>query len=80
MKIDIKSYSSVFTLISAILFLILGAVMYTNPREVVIFTTYIFGGLLIIVGIFKCTKKEYHNLTGQIKYMYFEEIDILENN
>lgn len=29
---------------------------------------------------FKCQKKEYHNLTGQIKYMYFEEIDVLENN
>ncbi|MBP3255934.1 MAG: hypothetical protein J6M60_05550 [Clostridia bacterium] len=29
---------------------------------------------------FKCSKKEYHNLTGQIKYMYFEEVDILENN
>lgn len=29
---------------------------------------------------FKCINKEYHNLTGQIKYMYFEEIDILEDN
>jgi hypothetical protein len=30
--------------------------------------------------IFKCSKKEYHNLTNQIKYMYFEEVDILEDN
>ena len=29
---------------------------------------------------FKCSKKEYHNLTGQIKYMYFEEVDIQNNN
>ena len=27
---------------------------------------------------FKCTKKEYHELTGQIKYMYFEEVDLLD--
>ena len=29
---------------------------------------------------FKCMKKEYHNLTSQIKYMYFEEIDIIQEN
>ena len=32
---------------------------------------------------FKCIKKEYHELTNQIKYMYFEEVDltdIQENN
>ena len=56
MKISIKNYSNVFVLISSILFLILGAVMYTNPKEVVIFTTYIFGGLLVAIGLFKCVK------------------------
>ena len=56
MKVSIKNYSSIFVLISSILFLILGAVMYTNPKEVVIFSTYIFGGLLIIIGLFKCIK------------------------
>ena len=30
--------------------------MYTNPKEVVIVTTYVFGGLLAIVGVFKCIK------------------------
>ena len=56
MKIGYKDYSSVFVLISSILFLILGSIMYTKPDAVVIFTTYIFGGLLIIVGLFKCVK------------------------
>ena len=56
MKDSIKKYSNVFSLLSSILFLILGAVMYTNPKEVVIVTTYVFGSLLIIVGLFKCIK------------------------
>lgn len=56
MKASIKNYSNVFVLISSILFLILGAVMYTNPKAVVIFTTYIFGGLLILIGVFNCVK------------------------
>ena len=57
MKVSVKKYSNIFVLISSILFLILGAVMYTNPKEVVIFSTYIFGGLLITIGLFKCVKK-----------------------
>ena len=56
MKESVKNYSNIFVLISSILFLILGAVMYTKPDAVVIFTTYIFGGLLIIIGLFKCVK------------------------
>ena len=56
MKVSVKNYSNVFVLISSILFLILGAIMYTNPKAVVIFTTYIFGGLLILVGVFNCVK------------------------
>ena len=56
MKISIKNYSGIFNLLGSILFLILGAIMYTKPSAVVIFTTYIFGGLLIVVGLFKCIK------------------------
>jgi len=56
MKISFKDYSNIFVLISSILFLILGSIMYTRPDAVVIFTTYIFGGLLILIGLFKCVK------------------------
>ena len=56
MKEGIKKYSNLFVLLSSILLLILGAVIYTKPETVVIFTTYIFGGLLIIVGLYKCIK------------------------
>ena len=56
MKVSVKNYSNILILVSSILFLILGAVMFTKPNEVVIFSTYIFGGLLIIIGLFKCIK------------------------
>ncbi|MBQ8892222.1 MAG: DUF308 domain-containing protein [Bacilli bacterium] len=56
MKIKVKDYSNVFVLVSSIIFLILGAVMYTKPDAVVIITTYVFGGLLILIGVFKCVK------------------------
>ena len=56
MKVSIKNYSNVFVLVSSILFLILGAVMWTKPEAVVIITTYIFGGILILIGLFKCVK------------------------
>lgn len=56
MKFKVKDYSNIFVLISSIIFLILGAVMYTKPDAVVIITTYVFGGLLILVGLFKCVK------------------------
>jgi len=56
MKISSKKYSNLLTLIVAIAFLILGAFMYKNPDAVIIYTTYVIGGLLIIIGIFKCFK------------------------
>lgn len=56
MKVSLKNYSSIFVLVSAILFLILGAVMYTKPDAVVIITTYVLGSLLIVIGLFKCVK------------------------
>ena len=56
MKIKVKDYSNIFALVSSIIFLILGAVMYTKPDAVVIITTYVFGGLLILIGLFKCIK------------------------
>ncbi len=51
-----KRYSEITGLISGIVFLILGAVMYTRPDAIVVFTTYIIGGLMIFLGIFKCIK------------------------
>ena len=51
-----KYYSKITGLISGIVFFILGAVMYTKPDAIVVFTTYIIGGLMIFLGIFKGIK------------------------
>ena len=56
MKIEVKSYSSMALLISSIVFFILGAIMFTNPSAVVLFVSYVIGGLIIILGLFKCVK------------------------
>lgn len=44
-------YSENSSLISSILFLVLGVVLFTNPGRVVEFISYILGALLIIIGI-----------------------------
>ena len=56
MKIEVKNYSSIGVLISSIIFFILGAVMFTNPEAIVLIVSYVIGGLIIILGIFKCIK------------------------
>lgn len=56
MKKLVKNYSSVVSLIISILFFILGAVMFTNPDAIVLFISYVIGGLIILIGIFKCIK------------------------
>lgn len=56
MKKLVKNYSSVVSLIISILFFILGAVMFTNPDAIVLFISYVIGGLIILIGTFKCIK------------------------
>jgi len=56
MRIEIKNYSSIVSLLMSIVFFILGAVMFTNPEAIVLFVSYVIGGLIIIVGLFKCIK------------------------
>ena len=48
MKIEIKSYANNSSLVSAVLFFILGAIMFTNPDTMVIAVSKIFGGILIL--------------------------------
>ena len=42
------------TLISSILFLIVGIILFTDPASIVKFISYFFGGILIGVGIYRC--------------------------
>ena len=41
-------------LINAIIFFVLGVVLFSNPDAVVKVISYILGGILILVGIYKC--------------------------
>lgn len=56
MKINVKSYSDIISLISSIIFFILGAIIFTKPEVIVLFISYVLGGLMIIIGLFKCVK------------------------
>ena len=56
MKINVKSYSDIISLISSIIFFILGAIIFTKPEIIVLFISYVIGGLMIVIGLFKCVK------------------------
>jgi len=56
MKIGIKSYSSIISLIFSIIFFILGAIIFTRPEIIILFISYVIGGIIIIIGLFKCIK------------------------
>lgn len=56
MKIGVKSYSSIISLIYSIIFFILGAIIFTRPEIIILFISYVIGGIIIIIGLFKCLK------------------------
>lgn len=60
MKIEIKAKSKKISLLSAILFLIVGALMLANPNKVVAIISYVVGVVLIAYGIFSCIKNYFN--------------------
>ena len=56
MKIGVKSYSNIISLINSIIFFILGAIIFTKPEIIILFISYVIGGIIIIIGVFKCIK------------------------
>jgi len=67
MKLDTfkeKNYSNVSSLITAIIFFIVGSIIFTNPNSVVKFIAYVLGGIFSIIGLIKILvyyyKKEKH--------------------
>ena len=56
MRIEVKSYNNNSSLVSAILFFILGAIMFTNPGAMVVVVSRILGGILILFGLYSCIK------------------------
>lgn len=56
MKIGLKSYSDIISLIYSIIFFILGAIIFTKPEIIILFISYVIGGIFALIGIFKCIK------------------------
>ena len=56
MKIGVKSNSNLISLIYSIIFFILGAIVFTRPEIIILFISYVIGGIIIIIGLFKCIK------------------------
>lgn len=52
-RLKVIGYNNTNSLLSAILFLIIGAVLFFNPGGIVKFISYIIGSLLMICGIIK---------------------------
>jgi len=53
MKIEVKSYSTSSSLLSSIIFLILGAFLISNADSVITWISYIVGSLLSMIGLIK---------------------------
>jgi uncharacterized membrane protein HdeD (DUF308 family) len=64
MKIEIKTQNGKVNLITAIIFLIVGALMLANPNQVVAIISYICGVVLIVYGIYSCIKNYYDTKTN----------------
>ena len=56
MKKVIKNNASIMSLILAIIFLIIGAVMFTRPEFIVLVFSYVMGGIIILFGVYNCIK------------------------
>jgi len=56
MKTGVKSYLDVISLIYSIIFFILGAIIFTKPEVIILFISYVIGGIFSIIGLFKCIK------------------------
>ena len=56
MKIGVKSYSDVISVIYSIIFFILGAIIFTKPEVIILFISYVIGWIFAIICLFKCIK------------------------
>lgn len=60
MKLEIRTQRNKLNIITAILFLIVGALLVSNPDRVIAIISYIIGTVLILIGIYSCIKNYYN--------------------
>lgn len=69
-----KGYSNITSLISAILFFIIGSIIFTNPNGTVKFIAYVLGGCFSIIGLFKTLV--YYYRKKKEKEVFFKDLVI----
>ncbi len=69
-KIVIRSYETKKSLLSPIIFLIIGILLFVNPGQVTEFISYIFGGVFLALGVgkFVIDSKRSDHTTGDTFY------------
>ena len=60
MKIEFNKEKSKRSLISAIIFFIIGALLFTNPNMVIAIISYLIGSILVLIGIYKFIRNYYN--------------------
>jgi len=52
-KLKEKNYKDISSLISAIIFFIIGSIIFANPNNLVTYIAYIIGGILLVISLVK---------------------------
>ena len=60
MKIEFNKTKSKNSLVSAIIFFIIGALLFTNPNMVIAIISYTIGAILVLLGLYKFIKNYYN--------------------
>ena len=60
MKVEIKKNNNKINILTAIIFLVIGALLIADPDKVIAIISYIIGTLLIMFGIYSCIKNYYN--------------------
>ena len=60
MKIEIRTQKNKLNIFNAILFLIVGALLISNPDRVIAIVSYAVGTILVLIGIYSCIKNYYN--------------------
>lgn len=84
-KIEVRTYNMGESLFNAILFFILGIILFTNPNGIVKVLIYIIGGISILIGIFKLlmcyklpeTKENQKEIVNGLVYMIIGMVTIV---
>ena len=84
-KVEVRTYNMGESLFNAILFFILGIILFTNPNGIVKVLIYIIGGISILIGIFKLlmcyklpqTKENQKEIVNGLVYMIIGMVTIV---